>query len=346
MSSTGLPRDAALQTTTTTKTQQRKKHTYPVPEPGVYVAAVSFFDLKTDTLDLPSQHKYFSYLSHRTGLKGLVVLGTNAETFLLNRDERTSLLRTARQAVPENYPIIAGVGGHSTSQCLEYISDAYAAGADYALLLPCAYFGKQTTNEVVKRFYAQVAEKSQLPIIVYNFPAVCNGLDLDSDIIASLATAHEKIVGVKLTCGSVAKITRLAALFPQTRFAVLGGQADFLLGGLAVGSSGCIAAFANVFPRSIVRVFELWKEGRGKDALELQRVLSLAEAATKGGVASTKFAASVTTAVRAGVEGAEGRLRPRRPYGEVDEGVKKRIRGIAGRLRGLEDEAAVKGSRL
>ena len=312
------------------------KHSYPVPEPGCYVPAVTFFHPETDKLDLVSQKKYYSYLA-ATGLKGLVVLGTNAETFLLSREERKTLLEIARQAVPAEYPIIAGVGGHSTSQALEYISDARDAGADFALLLPCAYFGKQTTSSVVKRFYAQVAEQSPLPIILYNFPAVCNGLDLDSDIITDIVRQHENVVGVKLTCGSTAKIVRLAAVFPPSRFAVFGGQADFLLAGLAVGSSGCIAAFANVFPRSVARVFELWKTGKKGEALDLQRVLSLAESPTKGGIASLKYATAVMTAPRARIPNAESLLWPRRPYEEADDAVKARIFGAIDPLRNLED---------
>ena len=182
-------------------------HIHRVPECGCYVPAITFFHPETDELDLVSQSKYFAYLAS-TGLKGLVVLGTNAETLLLTREERRALLQCARAAVPEGFPIIAGVSGHSTRQVLGYIADAVDAGADYVLLLPCAYFGKQTTPAVVKNFFAQVAEVSPLPIILYNFPAVCNGLDLDSEIIADIANQHENVVGVKLTCGSVAKIAR------------------------------------------------------------------------------------------------------------------------------------------
>ena len=322
-----------------------RKHSYPVPEPGCYVPGVTFFHPEKDELDLVSQKKHYSYLAS-TGLKGLVVLGTNAETFLLNREERKRLLEVARQAVPAGYPIIAGVGGHSTSQALEYISDARDAGANFALLLPCAYFGKQTTPSVVKRFYAQVATQSPLPIIIYNFPAVCNGLDLDSDIITEIAKGHDNVVGVKLTCGSVAKIARLAAVFPPSRFAVFGGQADFLLGGLAVGSSGCIAAFANVFPKAVTRVFNLWSAGREKEALALQRILSLAESPTKAGVASTKYAAAVTTAPRAGITDAAALLRPRRPYEEPDERMKAKIFETMSPLSSLEDDGCTRASKL
>lgn len=117
-------------------------------------------------------------------------------------------------------------------------------------MLPCAYFGKQTTPKVINTFYSEVAEKSPLPIVIYNFPAVCNGIDIDSDVMVDLARKFPgKIVGTKLTCASVGKITRLASTFEATEFATFGGQSDFLIGGLAVGSAGCIAAFANIFPK-------------------------------------------------------------------------------------------------
>ena len=191
---------------------------------------MTFFDRDTDELDLPSQTQFFSYLS-KTGLTGLVILGTNAEAFLLTREERKILIATARATVGEHFPIIAGVGGHSTKQVLEHIADAAEAGADYVLVLPPAYFGKATTEVVIRRFFGDVAEKSALPVVIYNFPGVCNGVDLDSDLIADLAKEYANIVGVKLTCGSVAKIVRLAAELPKEEFAVFGGQSDFLIGG-------------------------------------------------------------------------------------------------------------------
>lgn len=313
-----------------------RTHNFPVPEPGCYVPAVTFFDPDTDKLDLNSQAKYYAYLA-TTGLRGLVVLGTNVETCLLSREERKTMLDCARNVLPEEYPIIAGVGGHSTSQVREYIDDAYEAGSNLVLLLPCAYFGKQTSPAVVKKSYSQVANASPLPIIIYNFPAVCNGVDLDSEMIADIAKEHSNVVGVKLTCGSIAKIARLAAVFPPSRFSVFGGQSDFLLGGLAVGSAGCIANFANIFPKSVARLYELWLHGRHDEALELQRTLALTESCTKVGIANTKYAAAILTALRAGIKNAAALMKPRRPYEEPTDAVKAQIRQVMDRIRGLED---------
>ncbi|KAG9817102.1 aldolase, partial [Aureobasidium melanogenum] len=221
-------------------------------------------------------------------------------------------------------------------QVLEYIEDAAHAGADYVLVLPPGYFGPATTEVVVRNFYDQVAKASALPIVLYNFPGVCNGVDLSSSLITELANTHSNIVGVKLTCGSVGKITRLAAQLPASRFSVYGGQSDFLIGGLSVGSAGCIAAFANVFPKTISRIYKLWTEGQHEEALKLHRVASLAEEPCKAGIASTKYAASVFSAPKAGIQDAEAKLRPRQPYPPAPEAVQKKIRETMSEMSKLE----------
>ncbi|KAI0096673.1 hypothetical protein GGR51DRAFT_26324 [Nemania sp. FL0031] len=295
-----------------------------VPPSGIWAPAITFFDPDTDRLIPADQATYYAYLS-KSGLAGLVILGTNSETFLLTREERKQLVQIARAACGPSFPIMAGVGGHSTRQVLEFIADAADAGATYALVLPPAYFGKATTPAVIDGFFADVAAHSALPVVLYNFPGVCNGVDLDSATITRLARRHENIVGVKLTCGSVAKITRIAAELPPERFAVYGGQSDFLIGGLSVGSAGCIAAFANVFPRSIVQIYKLYKEGKYQEALALHQKAALAEQPCKSGIATTKYAAAINTAKAAGIEGAEQKLRPRRPYTEPSEAAKQDV---------------------
>ena len=305
------------------------------PSPGVWCPAVTFFDPATDELDLESQSQYYSYLS-KSGLTGLVILGSNAEAFLLTREERATLIATARKVVGESYPLMAGCGTHSTKATLELINDAHKAGANYALVLPAAYFGKATTPTVIERFYDEIAEKSPLPIVIYNFPGICNGVDLDSGIITKLAKKHDNIVGVKLTCGSVAKITRLAGTLPIESFSTFGGQSDFLIGGLSVGSAGCVAAFANVFPKTIVKIYQLYKAGKVEEALDLHRKAALAETPIKGGIAPTKYATAIFSAKAAGIKDAETKLQPRRPYEAPSEAVKKTVREVMAEVNEIE----------
>lgn len=297
---------------------------------------MTFFDPATDDLDLPAQKEYYAYLA-RSGLTGLVILGTNAEAFLLTREERAQLISTARAAVGPDYPLMAGVGGHSTRQVLQYIQDAVTAGANYVLVLPPAYFGKATTPAVIRAFFREVAESSPLPVVIYNFPGVCNGVDLDSEMITAIAQDNSNVVGVKLTCASVGKITRLATVLAADRFSIFGGQADFLIGGLSVGSAGCIAAFANVFPKTISKVYELYKAGRVGEALKLHQKAALAESPCKSGIATTKYAAAVFSAKAAGIENAEGRMRPRRPYEPPTDAAKENVKKVMAEVALIEE---------
>ncbi|KAJ5125133.1 hypothetical protein N7526_007310 [Penicillium atrosanguineum] len=308
-----------------------------VPPAGVWCPAVTLFHHETDSLDLESQSQYFRYLS-QTGLAGLVILGTNSEAFLLTREERSQLISTARAAVGPNFPLMAGVGAHSTKQTLEFARDAAAAGANYLLVLPPAYFGKATSMAVVKRFFSEVAAKAPLPVVVYNFPGVCNGVDMDSETIATIVresaasqpNGRSNVVGVKLTSHA------WGATFTPQEFATFGGQSDFLVGGLAAGSVGCIAAFANVFPKTASRIYALYQKGQLEEALHLQQKAALAESPIKSGIASTKYAVACYSAPSAGIQGAEEKLLPRHPYEGVGESVKRSVREVMAEVAGIE----------
>ncbi|EJP61740.1 dihydrodipicolinate synthase [Beauveria bassiana ARSEF 2860] len=320
------------------------KSTAPrVPPLGVWAPAVTFYQKNSEDLDLQAQALFFSHLA-RSGLAGLVVMGTNSEAFLLTREERASLIRAAREAAGPDFPIMAGVGSHSTKQALELARDAADAGADYLLVLPPAYFGKATTMATVKRFFAEFAAAAPLPVVIYNFPGVCNGVDVDSETISAIvresasrrADGVSNVVGVKLTCGSVGKITRLAAVHPPDTFAVFGGQSDFLIGGLAAGSAGCIAAFGNVFPKLTAEVYRLYVQGRTEEAMKLQRVAALAESPCKSGIAAVKYAAACYAAEMAGIDEAQVKLRPRHPYEELGEAARGPLRSAMEEAAGIE----------
>jgi 4-hydroxy-2-oxoglutarate aldolase len=307
-----------------------------VPKAGVWCPAVTFYEPESGVVNLTAQKQYFTYLS-KSGLAGLVILGSNAEAFLLTRDERIAIMKAAREAVGPDYPLMMGVSGFSVIQVLENIQDAKEAGADFCLLLPAAYYGGATTKEVVAGFYDEVAQKTSLPIVIYNFPGVCNGIDLDSVTIADLAKRNPgKIVGVKLTCGSVAKITRLSAELSPDTFATFAGQADFLVGGLAVGSAGCVSAFSNIFPKTISKIYELYTTGKQQEALEMHRKAALAESPVKAGIASVKYAVSQYSAQAAGIQDAENNLKPRKPYLPVGEGVQKSIKSYMAAVAEIE----------
>lgn len=118
---------------------------------------------------------------------------------------------------------------------------------------------------------------------------------------------------------------------------MFGGQSDFLIGGMSVGAAGCIAAFANIVPKTIMQIYRLYKQGKVDQALALHRKAALAESPCKNGIAATKFAAAISSASRAGVEDPELKFRPRIPYEEAGETVKANVRKVMAEIIAIED---------
>ena len=150
----------------------------------------------------------------KTGISGLVTMGSNGEAPHLNWEERISVIETTRTALDDagfkQIPIIMGASGQSVRGTLELCQDAAKAGADYALALPPGYFRGAMNNGVIADFYKRVADGSPLPRLVYSFPAVVAGIEMDSDLIISISH-HPNIVGTKFTYGDTGKLARVAS---------------------------------------------------------------------------------------------------------------------------------------
>lgn len=167
---------------------------------------------------------------------------------------------------------------------------------------------------VIYKYFSDVAKASPISILLYNFPGVTSGIDLDSDTIINLAAEHPNIVGTKLTCGNMGKLQRVAHAPKIGRpFAAFAGKTDFMLHGLVGGSHGVIAASANLFPRAHIEMLRLYDEGKLKESQELQTRFSRADwALVQLGVAGIKAALQHYYGY--------GGARSRRPLGMVDAG--------------------------
>ncbi|KAL4987947.1 hypothetical protein BDW68DRAFT_197033 [Aspergillus falconensis] len=287
----------------------------PLPA-GIYCPVLSLYKpTARQEIDYDASYKYFAYLI-RGRIDGLVMAGTTAEAVLLSASERQELVRVARRAATDlglpQFPIVAGISGQSTNESIRLAEEAHEAGADFGLLLPPSYWVKAVTKDVIVDFYRDVADSSPMPIVIYSFPAMCNGVDLNSDVMSELAQ-HPNIVGTKLTCGNAGKVTRLTHEYNHKQFAVYAGSSDWLLPCLIGGGSGCVTGIGNVFPKCVAQLYTLWKEGKVQEATKLQGLVAQAEKACKEGIAPTKFAAGYFAGPGAGVTNPMA-FWPRKPY--------------------------------
>ncbi len=267
----------------------------PFP-PGIHVPSLTWFADDgaggPQAIDWEVQRAHLSFLA-ASGLHGIVLAGTNGEAVTLSAEEKTQLVKAACEAAaaagrPE-LAITMGCGGQTTQQVVAETQLAHAAGAGYALVLVPSYFHFAMDEAAIVTFFEDLASASPIPVLIYNFPGVVAGLDVNSDMLARLGQ-HPNIVGVKLTCGGIAKVARVRAQFAPDQFFALAGQSDWLLPALAVGATGAITGVANLFPRVCVRIFDLFNAGKTADAEALQLELAKMEwGFGKGGINGTKW---------------------------------------------------------
>ncbi|EGN98956.1 hypothetical protein SERLA73DRAFT_108180 [Serpula lacrymans var. lacrymans S7.3] len=261
------------------------------PPSGIYVPAVLFFK-DNEEFDVPAIKSHILRLA-KGGITGIVVQGSNGEAQHLSHDERKEAIRLTRQTLDENgfqnVAIIAGCGAQSARETKRLCVDAKEAGAGFVLVLTPSVWPPQMTKENILRFHREVADACPLPYMVYNFPTVTAGIDLDSDTIATLSQ-HPNIVGTKLSCGNIGKLHRLTSTIPSSEFAVLAGVSEVLLQGLLSGSSGAIAALPNILPKLHMKMYSLFQAGKIDEAMKIQALLGQGDWATGrvGGIGGIK----------------------------------------------------------
>jgi 4-hydroxy-2-oxoglutarate aldolase len=250
-----------------------------------------------------------------TGLRGLVLLGSNGEAPFIDGDEIEPLVATARAEVPADRVLIAGTGRQSTRQTLAACRAAARAGADAVLVLTPSVFRGQLTNEALLAHYRAVADESPAPVLLYNHPAA-TGVNLTPALARTLAE-HPNIVGIKESSGDVGVVADLVTLSPSG-FHVIVGVAPTLYPSFVCGAHGGVVAVANAIPELCVRLHMLVRERRHDEALALQRAITpLGRAVTTTyGVPGLKFAMEL-----AGYVGGA----PRRPLLPVNDDARRAI---------------------
>ncbi|MFA6168923.1 MAG: dihydrodipicolinate synthase family protein [Gemmatimonadaceae bacterium] len=197
-----------------------------------------------------------SHLAH--GLHGIVVCGSTGEAALLDEAERTSLIETARAAVPSDRLLLMGTGAESTRQCVTRCRDAGARGANAVLVVAPHYYGPQMTAAALRAHYQRVADESPVPVVLYNIPKYMH-FRLEPDLVAELSM-HENIVGIKDSSGDMALLEGYLQA-QGSKFTVLTGNGGQLLPGLQLGVRGGIVAVGLFAAGLCVDVYDGFRNG-------------------------------------------------------------------------------------
>ncbi len=202
-----------------------------------------------------------------TSLAGLLVLGSNGEFTYLSDAEKLEVLKTARQVIPKDKLFIAGTGCDSTRATLELTEQAASIGADVAIVITPSYYPSKMDSHAMQRHYLELAERSSLPLLLYNMPAN-TGVDLSAETVVELSQ-HPNIVGIKDSSGNIVKLGEIIRA-ASPGFNVLAGSASFLYPALILGAVGGIMALANIAPEQCYHIYQYTQNQRHEKARQLQ----------------------------------------------------------------------------
>ncbi len=195
----------------------------------------------------------------------IVVCGTTGEASTLKDDEHLSVIDYAVKKVGGAIPLIAGTGSNDNAHAVEFSQEAERLGAD-GVLLVTPYYNKATQKGLVKH-YTKIAQSMSLPCILYNVPSR-TGTDLKPETVKILSEI-DNIVAVKEATGDISRVLKIKALCGDS-IDIYSGNDDIVIPTLAAGGIGVISVMANIAPRQMHDMIELYFDGKAEEALAEQ----------------------------------------------------------------------------
>lgn len=235
---------------------------------GIFVPETTPFDVQGELDGAAFRANVRAHI--KAGARGIVTAGSTGEAALLGDDERERIVELAREIVPPDHWLVAGVGSEATRATIWRARDAAARGADAVLVVAPHYYGASMTDAALEAHYRLVADASTVPVILYNIPKYAH-FALSAELVGRLAT-HENVIGIKDSSGDLASLKGYLAHQSES-FTVLTGSGGGILAGLEAGARGGILAVACIAAAVAVEVYDGHRRGDRDAAGAAQAVL-------------------------------------------------------------------------
>ncbi|MEK6780717.1 MAG: 4-hydroxy-tetrahydrodipicolinate synthase [Bacteroidota bacterium] len=235
---------------------------------GTGVALVTPFD-ETGQVDYRSLKKLLQHTAK--GVDYYVVMGTTGEAATLSKEEKKNVLSFVKENNPKELPIVYGIGGNNTNEVIETLEQSDLRGVD-AVLSISPYYNKPSQEGIYRHFKA-IADKSQVPIIIYNVPGR-TASNVTAETTLRLAK-HVNVIGIKEASGSLEQCMRIAKEKPKD-FMLISGDDMLVVPLYSIGAVGVISVLANSFPVIFKKIKEFSSGGNfAKAALEQFKLLEI-----------------------------------------------------------------------
>ncbi len=222
---------------------------------GVLTALSTPFN-QDESIDVETLRKIVDR-SIDAGVDGVVAAGSTGEVGSLSSEERLQLIDTVIKQADGRVPVIANTGATSTAEAIRFSRAAEELGAD-VLMLITPYYEPLSLEETVT-YIKDVARSVQIPVMLYNIPAV-TGVNLDPATVRALAEEVENIRYIKDSSANWEQALQLIHHHSDVIATFIGWDV-YLYSALVEGAAGVMAGTANVVPTEIVAVSRRIAEG-------------------------------------------------------------------------------------
>lgn len=209
----------------------------------------------------------------KSGIDGLVPVGTTGESPTLDMAEHKRVIQLTVECAKRRVPVIAGVGANSTSEAIELHKFAREVGASAGLSVN-PYYNKPS-QEGLYRHFMTLAEKVELPIVLYNVPGRTS-VNMLPATVARLRKASPRFVAIKEASANLDAVSEIRSLCDIT---VISGDDSLTLPMMSIGAQGVISVLSNILPAEVKQLTQLALGGSFSEAAQIHhRVFLLTKA--------------------------------------------------------------------
>lgn len=201
----------------------------------------------------------------KKGVSGFYVGGSTAEAFLMTEEERISVMEIVNECAKGKCTLIAHIGCISTEQAIRLAKKAKELGYD-AISSVAPFYYKFSFDEI-KKYYFDIVNAVDMPMLVYNFPAF-SGVTLTVDNIKEFLS-DERFIGVKHTSSDYFALEQFKTEYPDK--VIYNGYDEMFLAGLSMGADGAIGSTFNFMADKYIKIYECFQKEEMAEAQRLQR---------------------------------------------------------------------------
>jgi len=213
---------------------------------GVIPAALLPFtgDLAIDEAGF---RRHLGELAATAGVTAITINAHSTEVASCSFAEQRRILAVAMDAVGDRVPLVHGVYADGSAEAARIAAMASEGGASALLVFPPGPFTLGQSEEMALAHFKAIAEASDLPIIVFQYP-LATGQGYPLATLLRLADEIPTIRAIKDWCNSVPLHERqIRALQGRQRpVAVLTTHSAWLLSSLVLGCDGLLSGMGSV----------------------------------------------------------------------------------------------------